>query len=44
MIDPENRSEAPNATEEVQLLFVRHENSIRAFVGPYSRLWLMQTM
>lgn len=32
MTDPENRSEAPNATEEVQLQFVRHENSIRAFV------------
>ena len=32
MTNPEDRSEAPNATEEVQLLFVRHENSIRAFV------------
>ena len=29
---PEDRSEAPCSTEEVQLLFVRHENSIRAFV------------
>ena len=32
MTDPEDESEAPNATEEVQLPFVRHENSIRAFV------------
>ena len=32
MTNPEDKSEAPNATEEVQLLFVRHENSIRAFV------------
>ena len=32
MTNPEDRSEAPNTTEEVQLLFVRHENSIRAFV------------
>lgn len=32
MTDPEDESEAPNATEEVQLLFVRHENPIRAFV------------
>ena len=32
MNDPKNQNEAPNATEEVQLLFVRHENSIRAFV------------
>ena len=32
MTNPEDRSEAPNATEEVQLLFVRHENSIRTFV------------
>ena len=32
MTNLEDRSEAPNATEEVQLLFVRHENSIRAFV------------
>ena len=32
MTDPENAAEAPNSTEEVQLLFVRHENSIRAFV------------
>ena len=32
MTNPKDKSEAPNATEEVQLLFVRHENSIRAFV------------
>ena len=32
MTDPEDRNEAPSCTEEVQLLFVRHENSIRAFV------------
>ena len=32
MTNPEDIPEAPNATEEVQLLFVRHENSIRAFV------------
>ncbi len=32
MTDPEHSNEAPNATEEVQLLFVRHENSVRAFV------------
>ena len=32
MTNPEVRSEVPDATEEVQLLFVRHENSIRAFV------------
>ena len=32
MNDPKDEREAPNATEEVQLLFVRHENSIRAFV------------
>ena len=32
MNNPEDESEAPSATEEVQLLFVRHENSIRAFV------------
>lgn len=32
MSDLEDNSEAPGATEQVQLLFVRHENSIRAFV------------
>ena len=32
MTNPDDRNEAPNATEEVQLLFVRHENSIRSFV------------
>ena len=32
MTNLEDRSEVPSATEEVQLLFVRHENSIRAFV------------
>jgi RNA polymerase sigma-70 factor, ECF subfamily len=32
MTNPDDTTEAPNATEEVQLLFVRHENSIRAFV------------
>ena len=32
MTNPEDRSEVPSATEEVQLLFVRHENSIRAYV------------
>ena len=32
MTDPETDSDAPDATEQVQLLFVRHENSIRAFV------------
>ena len=32
MTNPDDRNEAPDATEEVQLLFVRHENSIRAFV------------
>jgi RNA polymerase sigma-70 factor (ECF subfamily) len=32
MTDPENGTEEPDATEAVQLLFVRHENSIRAFV------------
>ena len=32
MTNPEDRTDAPNVTEEVQLLFVRHENSIRAFV------------
>jgi RNA polymerase sigma-70 factor (ECF subfamily) len=32
MTDPENGTKAPDPTEEVQLLFVRHENSIRAFV------------
>ncbi len=32
MTDPEDEREAPSATEEVQLLFVRHGNSIRAFV------------
>ena len=32
MTTPEDESESPDATEAVQLLFVRHENSIRAFV------------
>ena len=32
MTNPQDRTEARSATEEVQLLFVRHENSIRAFV------------
>ncbi len=32
MTNPEDGSEAPDAREAVQLLFVRHENSIRAFV------------
>ena len=32
MTSHENDSKAPDATEQVQLLFVRHENSIRAFV------------
>jgi RNA polymerase sigma-70 factor (ECF subfamily) len=32
MTDPEDSKRGPNATEEVQLLFVRHENAIRAFV------------
>ena len=32
MNKPEDESEALSDTEEVQLLFVRHENSIRAFV------------
>ena len=32
MNNPKDENEARNATEEVQLLFVRHENSIRAFV------------
>lgn len=32
MGDPEDENKAPDATEEVQLLFVRHENTIRAFV------------
>lgn len=32
MIDPADENEAPDATEAVQLLFVRHENAIRAFV------------
>jgi len=32
MTDPETENDAPDATEQVQLLFVRHENSIRAFV------------
>jgi RNA polymerase sigma-70 factor (ECF subfamily) len=32
MTDPENGTEEPDATEAVQLLFVRYENSIRAFV------------
>ncbi|MCP4193713.1 MAG: RNA polymerase subunit sigma-24, partial [Planctomycetaceae bacterium] len=32
MTNPKDEREARSATEEVQLLFVRHENSIRAFV------------
>lgn len=32
MTDPENATGPSDPTEEVQLLFVRHENSIRAFV------------
>ncbi len=32
MTNPTDESRAPDATEEIQLLFVRHENSIRAFV------------
>ena len=32
MSTPEDQRGSPSATEEVQLLFVRHENSIRAFV------------
>lgn len=32
MTDPENGTEDADPTEEVQLLFVRHESSIRAFV------------
>ena len=32
MGNPAGKHETPDATEEVQLLFVRHENSIRAFV------------
>jgi RNA polymerase sigma-70 factor (ECF subfamily) len=32
MSNPKDEREARSATEEVQLLFVRHENSIRAFV------------
>ena len=32
MIDPEDTAAAPDPTEEVQLLFVRHQNTIRAFV------------
>ena len=32
MTDPEGENRAPDVQEEVQLLFVRHENSIRAFV------------
>ena len=32
MNTPEHQRGSPSATEEVQLLFVRHENSIRAFV------------
>lgn len=32
MIELKDGNEAPDATEAVQLLFVRHENSIRAFV------------
>jgi RNA polymerase sigma-70 factor (ECF subfamily) len=32
MTDTPEENEAPDATEAVQLLFVRHENAIRAFV------------
>ena len=32
MTNQEKESEGPSRTEEVQLLFVRHENSIRAFI------------
>ena len=32
MTQPKEASEAPDATAEIQLLFVRHENAIRAFV------------
>ena len=32
MTNLEKESEGPSRTEEVQLLFVRHENSIRAFI------------
>jgi RNA polymerase sigma-70 factor (ECF subfamily) len=32
MTDPEKATEVPDPTEEIQLLFVRHENTIRAFV------------
>ncbi len=32
LMPPADGNEAPDATEAVQLLFVRHENSIRAFV------------
>ena len=32
MTQPKDGNEAPDATEEIQLLFVRHENAIRAFV------------
>ena len=32
MTNPEDGNETPDAQEAVQLLFVRHENSIRAFV------------
>ncbi len=32
MTNPDDENTAPDATEQVQLLFVRHENSIRAFV------------
>ena len=32
MTQPKEGNEAPDATEEIQLLFVRHENAIRAFV------------
>ena len=32
MSTPEDQRGSPSATEEVQLLFVRHENSIRTFV------------
>ena len=32
MTNQEKDSDGPSRTEEVQLLFVRHENSIRAFI------------
>tara|TARA_B110000438_G_C15604774_1_gene559593 strand:+ start:445 stop:723 length:279 start_codon:yes stop_codon:yes gene_type:complete len=32
MIPPDDESQDPDATEQIQLLFVRHEGVIRAFV------------